>query len=94
MGWPVFLFFRFAQRTPRETAAPILLNPDQNLMTPATPRVPAMARRADQRYVAGPINYSLAWILLTFVGVLGIHPAGKKAISYQRNLFPSTRLSP
>ena len=35
--------------------------------------IPSMARRADRRYVAGPIDYSLAWILLTFLGVLGIH---------------------
>jgi TM2 domain-containing membrane protein YozV len=35
--------------------------------------IPSMARRADLRYVAGPIDYSVAWILLTFVGVLGIH---------------------
>ena len=35
--------------------------------------IPSMARRADRRYVAGPIDYSLAWILLTFLGVFGIH---------------------
>jgi TM2 domain-containing membrane protein YozV len=35
--------------------------------------IPSMARRADLRYVSGPIDYSVAWILLTFVGVLGIH---------------------
>jgi TM2 domain-containing membrane protein YozV len=35
--------------------------------------IPSMARRADQRYVAGPIDYSLAWVLLTFLGVFGIH---------------------
>ena len=35
--------------------------------------IPAMARRADLRYVAGPVDYSLAWILLTFLGVFGIH---------------------
>jgi len=27
--------------------------------------IPSMARRADLRYVAGPIDYSVAWILLT-----------------------------
>ena len=32
-----------------------------------------MARQADRRYVAGSIDYSLAWILLTFLGVLGFH---------------------
>jgi TM2 domain-containing membrane protein YozV len=35
--------------------------------------IPSMARRADLRYAAGPIDYSVAWILLTFVGVFGIH---------------------
>ena len=35
--------------------------------------IPSMARRADRRYVPGPIDYSLAWILLTFLGVFGIH---------------------
>ena len=35
--------------------------------------IPSMARRADRCYVAGPIDYSLAWILLTFLGVFGIH---------------------
>jgi TM2 domain-containing membrane protein YozV len=35
--------------------------------------IPSMARQADQRYVVGPIDYSLAWILLTFLGVFGVH---------------------
>ena len=35
--------------------------------------IPSMARRADLRYVAGPIDYSIAWILLTFLGVFGVH---------------------
>ncbi len=35
--------------------------------------IPSMARRADLRYVAGPLDYSVAWILLTFLGVFGIH---------------------
>jgi hypothetical protein len=32
-----------------------------------------MARRADLRYAAGPVDYSVAWILLTFLGPLGLH---------------------
>ena len=32
-----------------------------------------MDEEADFRYREGPLNYSLAWILLTFLGVLGIH---------------------
>jgi TM2 domain-containing membrane protein YozV len=35
--------------------------------------IPSLARRADRRYVSGPKDYSLAWILLTFLGVFGIH---------------------
>ncbi len=35
--------------------------------------IPSMARKADQRYVSGPVDYSLAWILLTFLGVFGVH---------------------
>jgi TM2 domain-containing membrane protein YozV len=35
--------------------------------------IPSMARRADRRYVAGPKDYSLAWLLLTFLGVFGVH---------------------
>ncbi len=35
--------------------------------------IPAMDRAADRRYQAGPVDYSLAWILLTFLGVFGIH---------------------
>lgn len=35
--------------------------------------IPSMARQADRRFVPGPKNYSLAWILLTFLGALGLH---------------------
>ncbi|GGX96500.1 hypothetical protein GCM10007160_25140 [Litchfieldella qijiaojingensis] len=35
--------------------------------------IPAMDRQADLRFQAGPIDYSLAWLLLTFLGVFGIH---------------------
>lgn len=35
--------------------------------------IPAMSRDADHRYDSGPIDYNLAWILLTFLGVFGIH---------------------
>ena len=35
--------------------------------------IPSMDRQADRRFVAGPINYSVAWILLTLLGFLGIH---------------------
>jgi len=35
--------------------------------------IPGMDRRADRRYVDGPVDYNVAWILLTFLGVFGIH---------------------
>jgi TM2 domain-containing membrane protein YozV len=35
--------------------------------------IPGMDREADLRFRAGPVDYSLAWILLTFLGPLGLH---------------------
>jgi len=35
--------------------------------------IPGMARRADLRYQAGHLDYTVAWVLLTFLGVFGIH---------------------
>ena len=35
--------------------------------------IPGMDRAADRRYLEGPIDYNLAWILLTFLGIFGIH---------------------
>ena len=35
--------------------------------------IPGMDRSADLRYRTGPSDYSVAWILLTFLGLLGIH---------------------
>jgi TM2 domain-containing membrane protein YozV len=35
--------------------------------------IPSMDRAADRRFAAGPINYSITWILLTFLGIFGIH---------------------
>lgn len=35
--------------------------------------IPGMDRSADRRFRAGPINFNLTWVLLTFLGVLGIH---------------------
>ena len=35
--------------------------------------IPAMDRQADLRFTAGPIDYSVAWLLLTFLGIFGIH---------------------
>jgi TM2 domain-containing membrane protein YozV len=35
--------------------------------------IPSMAREADLRFKEGKINYDVAWILLTFLGLFGIH---------------------
>ena len=35
--------------------------------------ISSMDREADFRFTAGPIEYNVAWILLTFLGVLGVH---------------------
>ena len=35
--------------------------------------MPALERQAEMRFVAGPIDYTLAWILLTFTGLFGLH---------------------
>lgn len=35
--------------------------------------IPAMDREADLRFRAGPVDYTVAWILLTFLGLLGFH---------------------
>lgn len=35
--------------------------------------IPSMDRKADLQYTPGQYNYNVAWILLTFLGVFGIH---------------------
>ncbi len=35
--------------------------------------IPGMDREADWRFEPGPLNYTVAWLLLTFLGVFGIH---------------------
>ncbi|MBK8287809.1 MAG: TM2 domain-containing protein [Pseudomonadales bacterium] len=35
--------------------------------------IPGMDREADLRFANGNIDYNLAWILLTFLGLLGVH---------------------
>jgi TM2 domain-containing membrane protein YozV len=32
-----------------------------------------MERTAELRYAPGPISFNVAWILLTFLGIFGIH---------------------
>ena len=35
--------------------------------------IPAMAEQAERRYRPNSIDYSVAWILLVFLGVFGVH---------------------
>jgi TM2 domain-containing membrane protein YozV len=36
-------------------------------------RIPEMEAKASHHYVPGRYNYNVSWILLTFLGYLGIH---------------------
>ena len=35
--------------------------------------IPSMDREADLRFRAGRIDYTVAWVLLTFLGLFGVH---------------------
>ena len=35
--------------------------------------IPGMDREADIRFIPGPIDYNLAWLLLVFLGMFGVH---------------------
>lgn len=35
--------------------------------------IPSMDRQADLRFAPGKLSYNAAWILLTFLGLLGVH---------------------
>ena len=35
--------------------------------------IPGMARVADRRFRSGPLDYTIAWIFLTFLGLFGVH---------------------
>jgi TM2 domain-containing membrane protein YozV len=35
--------------------------------------IPSMERAADLRFRQGPVDYTVAWVLLTFLGILGVH---------------------
>jgi TM2 domain-containing membrane protein YozV len=35
--------------------------------------IPSMDRAADQKYTSGSVDYTVGWILLTFLGVFGVH---------------------
>jgi TM2 domain-containing membrane protein YozV len=35
--------------------------------------IPGMHAQAERRYRAGPLDYTVAWLLLTYLGVFGVH---------------------
>jgi TM2 domain-containing membrane protein YozV len=35
--------------------------------------IPGMDRDADMRFAPGHLNYNVAWVLLTFLGLFGVH---------------------
>ena len=35
--------------------------------------IPGMDREADIRFIPGPVDYNVAWLLLVFLGMFGIH---------------------
>ena len=35
--------------------------------------IPSMDRKAEFRYLDGPYDYNVAWVLQTFLGIFGIH---------------------
>ncbi len=35
--------------------------------------IPSLDRQASVRFRSGPVDYTVAWVLLTFLGLLGIH---------------------
>ncbi len=35
--------------------------------------MPGLERSADRRYLQGDVDYTIAWVLLTFLGVFGLH---------------------
>jgi len=35
--------------------------------------IPSMARQADLKFKEGSIDYNIAWILLTYLGLFGVH---------------------
>ena len=35
--------------------------------------IPSMERSARERFESGPVDYTVAWVLLTFLGAFGVH---------------------
>jgi TM2 domain-containing membrane protein YozV len=35
--------------------------------------IPGLERKAERRFQAGPVDYTAAWVLLTFLGLVGAH---------------------
>ena len=35
--------------------------------------IPRLERKAERRFMAGPLDYTAAWVFLTFLGLFGVH---------------------
>ena len=35
--------------------------------------MPSLERSAERRFAPGPVDYTVAWVLLTFLGIFGVH---------------------
>lgn len=35
--------------------------------------IPSMDRKCDVKYITGPVDYNISWILLSYLGVFGVH---------------------
>lgn len=36
-------------------------------------KIPTMERESNRRYSPGPYDYNVSWLLLTFLGIFGVH---------------------
>ena len=53
--------------------------------------IPSLEREAEYRFVPGPISYDLTWILLTFLGLFGVHRFYMGKRDRVKNLSPRLR---
>ena len=49
--------------------------------------MPSLERQADSSYAVGAINYTVTWVLLVFLGPLGLHRSYLQTLD--RSTFPS-----
>ena len=53
--------------------------------------IPSMDRQADFRYRSGRIDYTVAWVLLTFLGLFGLHRMYMGKWFFRLHLFIDSR---